>query len=316
MIPFFSPPALPAVDIAPYRRGNAGIDYVTRLDSGLAGPHTLINALMHGNEICGAAAVHRLFRMGIRPHRGQLTLVFANPTAYRAFDPAHPYASRYVDEDMNRLWSVSILEGARSNHELRRARQLRPLYESADAVLDLHSMSTDSAPMILCGTTRRGRDLAGRLGFPGWVVADGGHAAGRRLIDHGPFSDPDGEKTAILVECGQHWRPETVDVAVQCCLRFLLALDMVDPIRFAAALTSEPQVQRVVQVTHAVTATTDHFAFVSPFTGMEVIPAAGTVIGHDGSVPLATPYDDCILIMPARRVHAGHTAVRLGRFAD
>jgi predicted deacylase len=46
-------------DIEPYRAGNTGIDYVTTFDSGIAGPHVLVTALTHGNEICGAVALDR-----------------------------------------------------------------------------------------------------------------------------------------------------------------------------------------------------------------------------------------------------------------
>ena len=46
---------------------------------------------------------------------------------------------------------------------------------------------------------------------------------------------------------------------------------------------------------------------------MELIARAGTVIGHDGGRPVATPYDDCVLIMPSMRLRKGETAVRLGR---
>jgi hypothetical protein len=50
------------------------------------------------------------------------------------------------------------------------------------------------------------------------------------------------------------------------------------------------------------------------FIGMEVIPRAGTVFAWEDDRPLVTPYDDCVLIMPASRMHRGQTAVRLGRF--
>ena len=40
---------------------------------------------------------------------------------------------------------------------------------------------------------------------------------------------------------------------------------------------------------------------------------AGTLIGRDGDRPITTPYDNCMLIMPSRRLTRGQTAVRLGR---
>ena len=76
--------------------------------------------------------------------------------------------------------------------------------------------------------------------------------------------------------------------------------------------------QRFIQVTHPVIIRSERFAFTQRFTGMECIARAGTVIAHDGGEPVATPYDDCILVMPApgRYVRPGFTAVRLGRFIE
>ena len=300
-------------DIGPYRRGNTGIEYVTTLDGGQPGPHVVINGLTHGNEICGAIAIDALFRLGVRPTRGRLTLSLANVAAYQTFDPTSPYASRYVDEDFNRLWSPTALDGARSSVELRRARQLRPVFDAADVLLDLHSMTNDTAPLALCGRTARGRELARRLGYPAWIVADEGHAAGRRLLDYDGFADPNGERTALLVECGQHWQAETAAVAVESCLRFLLAFGMVEPEVALPHLTHRNEPTRIVEVTEAVTACSESFTFAKPFVGLEVLPRAGTPLGSDGGRPILTPYDDCVLIMPARRVRAGQTAVRLGR---
>src|SRR5689334_12870420 len=73
-------------DIEPYRTGNTGIDYVTTFDSGVAGPHVLVTALTHGNEICGAIALDLLFRAGLKPRQGKLTLAFDNVAAYCGFD--------------------------------------------------------------------------------------------------------------------------------------------------------------------------------------------------------------------------------------
>ena len=308
-----SPLDLTPPDITPYRRGNTGIDYVTTLDGGRPGPHVVINALTHGNEVCGAVAIDALYRLGVRPTRGRLTLALSNVAAYQTFDPANPYASRYIEEDFNRLWSPETLDSLRNSVELRRARQLRPVFDAADLLLDLHSMTNDTAPLTLCGRTARGRELAKRLGYPSWIVADEGHASGRRLLDYGGFAEPRGERTALLVECGQHWKAETAEVAVETCLRFLLMTDMIDPALALPLLRKRDEPLRVVEVTQAVTARSDSFAFTHAFTGLEVLPRAGMVIGQDGERPVLTPHDDCVLIMPARRAKAGQTAVRLGR---
>ena len=41
------PVELTAPDIAAYKAGNTGIDYVTTLDSGKPGPHVMILSLIH-----------------------------------------------------------------------------------------------------------------------------------------------------------------------------------------------------------------------------------------------------------------------------
>lgn len=304
-------------DLAPYRDGNTGVPFVTRFTSNQPGPRVVINALIHGNELCGALALEALFRLGVRPHRGTLTLCFANTAACLTFDPARPLLSRYIDEDMNRVWSAEALGSSRDTVELRRARQLRPIYEEAEILLDLHSMQHATAPLVLCGRMPRARALAFALGFPEWVVSDSGHAAGRRLLDYGHFADPDHSATALLVECGQHWRRESVAAALWSCLRLLHHLDMIpEPSAIfpaAGAFTQLAPPQRYVDVTDIITARDDSFRFTHAYGGLDVIPEAGTVIGYNAGEVVRTPYDNCVLIMPARRVRRGQTVVRLGR---
>lgn len=333
-------------DISACERGNTGIGYVTTFDSGVPGPHIMINALTHGNEICGAIAlrflmenlrltgspvasspvanapaaeapvVDSLVGEGLKLHRGKLTLSFANVEAYFSFNPASPFDSRYVDEDFNRLWSDTVLDGERSSQELERARQLRPLVEEADYLLDIHSMSQPAPPLILAGLRGKSRKLAEAMGYPAYVVMDEGHKAGRRMRDYGGFDDPNSPRTALLVECGQHWARSTAEVARATALHFLRQFDVVDPHFITSHLPAGGlPPQTIIEVTEAVTIAGRNFRFVEDYQGYEVIRKAGTVIGHDGVREVKTPYDDCILIMPIATIRArpGQTAVRLGR---
>ena len=301
------------IDISAYRKGNTGLDYVHRIDSGVPGPAVLVNALTHGNELCGAYAVHYLFEQGISPKRGSLTLSFANVAAYESFDPDNPTTSRFVDEDFNRLWSDEVLTGERNSAELARARALRAVVVAADFLLDIHSMQSKSPPLMLCGTKRKGRDLAMRVGVPVHVVADAGHKAGARMRDYGAFADPDKPNAALLVECGQHWQADSVSVAIETTLRFLLAVECIDAETAEAHLDADPPAQCFIEVSGPVTIESDDFAFDTDYQGLEVIAEAGTIIGYDGGTPIRTPYDDCVLIMPSRRLQPGQTAVRFGR---
>jgi predicted deacylase len=305
---------LAAPDVAAYAAGNTGIPYVTTIDSGRPGPNVLVNAITHGNELCGAVALDRLFRDGVRPAAGKLTLSFANVAAYRRFDPANPAASRFVDEDFNRLWDEATLDGPRRSAELERARALRPLVAAADRLLDLHSMQQASAPLMLAGLTDKSLALARRVGVPAVIVRDAGHAAGRRMRDYGDFADPASPKSALLVECGQHWEESAAAVAIETSLRFLAACGVLPMAEAARILGAPAPPQRVVTVTEAVTIASDDFAFAGDYRGLEVIARAGTVIASDGGREIRTPYEDCVLIMPSRHLLRGQTAVRLGRY--
>jgi predicted deacylase len=306
-------------DIEPYRAGNTGIEYVTTFTAAEPGPHVMVAALTHGNEICGAIALDKLFRAGIRPRRGRLTLAFNNVMAYREFDSRYPVASRYIDEDFNRIWHPDTLDGPRQSLELERARALRPIVDSADFLLDLHSMQYATAPLMLAGLLPRSRELARQVGLPELIMCDAGHAGGPRMRDYGGFGDPASRKTALLIECGQHWERRSAQVATDVMLRFLIATGAVARDDLAALgeedFDAHPR-QRVIEVTEAVTITGPGFEFAGDFRGLEVLQEKGTLIGRDGDREVRTPYDDCVLIMPSRRLVRGQTAVRLGRYID
>ncbi len=312
-------PAIPPVevafpDLAPHRQGNVGLPWVWTFTSDLPGPHVLIQALTHGNEVCGAIALDRMLRDSVRPLRGTLSLVFANVEAYRRFDPTNPFVSRCVDEDFNRLWTPAVLDGPRDSVELRRARELRPLYDRVDYLLDLHSMSEPCLPLAMAGTRRKGLALARAIALPKHVIVDGGHAAGRRLRDYAYFDDEADPRNALLVECGQHWEAAAPEVAWQASLRFLQHFGLLDAQlakRELAPLPPEPQ--RVIEVTTTVTIATDAFRFTQPVHGLQTIARADTVYAIDGDTPVRTPHDDSVLIMPTRRPKKGETAVRIGR---
>ena len=302
-------------DLARWAAGNAGIPYAWTFVGPAAGPHVLVQALTHGNEVCGAITLDWLLAAAFRPTRGALTLCFANIAAYEGFDRADPFASRCVDEDFNRLWTAEVLDGTRRTADLARARALRPLYERVDYLLDLHSMTDRCPPLAMAGRQRKGVELAQALGYPEHIIVDGGHAAGKRLRDYAFFDDADDPRSALLIECGQHWEAGAPDVAKQVTLRFLRHFGMCAPAFLDARLEPVPMpAQKVIEVTATVTIMTDAFAFAVPVGGLSVVPKAGTLLARDGDAEINTPYDDCVLIMPTRRPKKGETAVRLGRF--
>jgi predicted deacylase len=302
-------------DLSRWAAGNAGIPYTWTYTGDRGGPHVLLQALTHGNEVCGAIALDWLLSAGFRPLRGTLSVCFANAAAYLAFDPTDPFASRCVDEDFNRLWTADVLDGPRRTADLARARELRPLYDTVDYLLDLHSMTDRCPPLAMAGRQRKGVALAQALGLPEHIIVDVGHAAGRRLRDYAFFDESEDPRNALLIECGQHWEAAAPDVARQVTLRFLRHFGMIDPAFLEAHLEPVPMpAQKVIEVTAIVTIGSDDFAFAVSARGLTVVPKAGALLARDGDTDILTPYDDCVLIMPTRRPKKGETAVRLGRF--
>ena len=299
-------------DISAYREGNTGIPYIWRFEGGEPGPHAMISAIVHGNEPAGAIALDWLMRRDFRPLRGTLTLAFMNVAAYEAFDPADPNATRWVDEDFNRVWAQDVLASDRDSVELRRAREVQPAVAAADRLLDIHTMQHLAPPVMIAGTKPKGVALAREIGVPRIVISDAGHAAGVRMRDHGAFDDPASDASACLIECGQHWEASAGILAKDATARFLVALGMADRDLIAEAGGAEPEPQVFFDVTEAVTI--EHgFTFAQAFTGGEIIEKAGTLLGHDGDRAVTTPYDECMLVMPSKRLWPGQTAVRLAR---
>jgi predicted deacylase len=270
---------------------------------------------MHGNEIAGAIVLERLLRAGLVPLRGKLSFAFVNLAAFNRFNPQRPTASRFLDEDLNRVWDTAILDGPRHSLELDRAREIRPFIDTVDVLLDLHSMLWPSEALILSGVATKGRSLSQAIGTPALVVADHGHVNGRRLIDYPRFSSTGTSPVACLVEAGQHWEETTVEIMLESVAGLLRHFQVVD---FDTPLLPLVRARspRFAIVTAAVTAMTSNFVFMQAYRGGDIIAQRNTLIATDGETEIRTPHDDCLLVMPALWPSRGHTAVRLARFED
>lgn len=306
-------------DIRDYAVGTHDIPYVHTFDSGKPGAHVMISAVTHGNEVCGAIIVKELLDLGYRPTFGRLTLAFANVDAFHSFDASKPDDSRFVDQDLNRVWTSELLDDlSQDSSELRRARALRPVIDSVDLLLDLHSMHERSDPLIVAGPLDKGVELGREVGVPATIIRDAGHSDGCRMRDYNDFSDPDSEKNAILVECGQHWEASVVVVARDCTARFLVCSGVIDEQDIPAGwIQPGSQASRVVSVTHAIVAKSMDYRFAENYTGLETFEKAGELIAWNDGEPVVTPYDNCVLVMPSlRQLKPGVTVVRLGQLVD
>ncbi|RME26772.1 MAG: hypothetical protein D6798_05975 [Deltaproteobacteria bacterium] len=128
----------------------------------------VIAVCVHGDEVGPLPAALRLvedLRAGRRRYGGRLAVVVGNPAATRA-------GVRYLDSDLNRVF----VERPPDDIEGRRARDLSPLLDDADVLLDLHqtSMPTRSAFWTLPWTRRDGRWVAALRAAPVWMARPSG----------------------------------------------------------------------------------------------------------------------------------------------
>jgi predicted deacylase len=299
--------------------GNTSTEGVWFFDSGLAGPCVLISALIHGNEICGALAaidlIESLQNSSIKLTKGRLVIAFCNVAAFNRFDANDLHASRFVDEDMNRIWSADKLamavdeEPAQITSERRRASELLPYILQADFHLDLHSMHDPGDPLVLTGLLAKNIDFAKTLNLPAHIIVDAGHSEGVRLRDYRP------ETISLLVECGFHLAASSYEVAKHCTEKFLTETGLISNVDITSSwLTAQPVSQKAVKVTNAVVAQTMGLSFAHPWQNMQTIPLKGTLIARDGDSVFTTPYDNCTLIMPSlKQLRPGVTVVRFAQ---
>ena len=296
-----------------FGQSEAPVPGIVQWSSAEPGPHLGITALVHGNELCGIHALMRLIEKAPRLICGRLSLILCNLDAYLAYDPHNPAAARAADEDMNRVWHFPAEKTTHPTREMRRAQLLRPIIDSLDHLLDLHSMTLNAPPLLLAGPRQKNLAFAQALGLGHAVLIDTGHKAGLRLRDYGAFDDDARPNLSVLIECGQHEDPASAMIAEQAIDRFLSFFGLIAPKSDIAKAEKAMPAAPIIEITQTVTVTDQSFAWTRPLGGLDCIPLAGTPIARECGADLLTPYDNCYMVMPSTKIVVGQTAVRLGR---
>ena len=314
LLPPVYPVQISRFDLSAYREGSNGVDYVHSFDSGHPGPHVMVNALTHGNELCGMVAVKRLLDAAVRPVHGRLTLSFANVAAYERAADGHD-GVRFVERDFNRLWHDELLAADQHSVEARRAHQMRPLLRSVDTLLDLHSTWHAVAPFFVLSRLPRVRALADRLALPArqLFLPDVWHE-GYHLIDYGAFRAPLGHAVGLIAECGQHFAQASCDTAWQVAVRFLQVCAVISPDMAQAlcpGLVAADEIERY-DIALPVIAQTDQLRLLCSYAGF-VSFAQGEVAAMDGDLPLRAPFDGAVLLAPRPDPKPGQQAFSWGR---
>jgi hypothetical protein len=227
--------------------------------------------------------------------------------AYESFDPSQPFKSRQLVDNLNRIWSDELLEGERDSPELRRAREMRPAVAAADHILDIHSTSQDVQPFWVYPDFKRNADTALTIGRPAvHLVMPQGLGSGTPLVQHGRHGLRDGAGTALVVECGQHFRRASGELAVQVALDFIAHFGLIDPRPVSGGRQQRFQLMQTCLVK------TPGFRFARPLVGFEVF-GLGELIAVDGEEEIRAPCGDCTVLMPTREPVVGREGMYLAQ---
>jgi len=200
------------------------------------GLHIVFLGNVHGNEPYGRIALERL-RNSLQ--NGNLSLKQGRVTLLPCCNPqAAAQNMRFVDVNLNRMIGRDLVELHKDAYECDFAHQIMDVIDTADILIDLHSFTQTMPPCVMCiDESDAARALAKMTAIT-------------RIVCDSPFLTRHGSQTtvhyarsmskpAVLVECGSHNDPTTIEVAYDVILRVLQGFNMIEPTSGDNAKTDE-----------------------------------------------------------------------------
>jgi succinylglutamate desuccinylase len=263
---------------------------VTRKNGTGPGKTVAVIGGVHGNESVGMSAL-RWARETITPEAGTVYFIEGNPEAVRK-------NVRFIEKNLNRCFSKEL--SGDSLEELR-ARELMPILDECDMLLDIHaSNSHDATPFVIC--EENGMEIGCLLDFP--IISTGWDALEPGTTD---WYVNQQRKIGIGIECGSVHRPEeTLTLAQESILRFL---------RYTGNLEggeeSHDIPQRHIHVHTVAHRSTEPVTFSRDYADFELLEHE-EVFARSGDREYVAGQDDCI-IFPRPNAPFGAEIFILGR---
>jgi hypothetical protein len=166
---------------------------------------------------------------------------------------------------------------------------MRPAVAERDHILDIHSTSQDVVPFWVYPAFERNAAVARRAAAADvHLVMPAGLGSGTPLIQHGaPLPAPTAAGRALVVECGQHFKQATADLAVEVALDFLGHFGLIE--RDSGRRHAAAALRAAAHARHQ----HESFAFARPVIGFETF-AEGELIATDGAARDSSALcDDC-----------------------
>ncbi len=203
------------------------------------GPLLLIFGAMHGNEHAGVRAIELALKMlEVEPitnpdfiFHGRVTGIIGNLRAYQA-------VQRYIDQDLNRMWTEELITQLRTvppqTAEEQEMKELTELVHQQISdyqptrliVLDLHTTSSFGGIFSVVSHDQRSSDLALEFHAPvihGFIDILKGTTMHYFTEQHMGL-----DTVALTFESGQHEEPKAVNRAIAAIINLLRAAGFVD----------------------------------------------------------------------------------------
>ena len=137
----------------------------------------------------------------------------------------------------------------------------------------------------------------------------GNLGASTPLIRHGLHGQAEGRGVALVVECGQHFKQTSADLAIKVARDFLGHFGLIDHAPMPAVAPRRFELLNTHVVKNA------NFRFTRPLIGFEVF-AKDELIATDGDEEIRALCEDCTVFMPARTPIVGREGVYLTKPLD
>lgn len=271
------------------------------------GPLLAVVGALHGNETSGLTAAKRVFdRLKERQIelRGRFVALVGNLAALHR-------GTRYVNLDLNRLWSadrvralldarpgtLTVPEEIELNHLAITLEELRASTPGKVALLDLHTSSAASPPFVAVGDD----PLAGRVLARTGIIEVKGTSRYLKgmLVEHASRSG----WSAMAFEAGRHEDEASVACHEAMIWQMMVTLEMVDETHVPETLThckamrpTNGDVGRIVEIVyrHAVNPS-DEFRMRPGFSNFQAI-REGDVLGEDRRGPVRAPFNGRVFL--------------------
>ena len=266
------------------------------------GKHLLVTGAVHGNEICGTKACERIIskikKGDLKLKSGTLTLIpICNPKAYEL-------NKRFFEINLNR---VIIKHENPKLYEEKIANILIDFIERADYHLDLHSMHTNGTPFSFEDYDEQ-HEFAHIQGleyvFIGWPNL---YKTSNHVMDYTTQAYSHTVNTiSTTVECGLHHDEKAIDVAVNCILRSLKYLDMIDSFDLTQPIKQKNVIMQKVVFKEK------EGIFVPNKKDLDQIEKGEILVNYEDGTNLVAD-DDYVLIFPIFQCGIGEEWFYLGK---